>query len=511
MLHNTKGGDMKKFSAFLLLISIQVIALQAACDRIAEQLDIDRPEIVKISPGHLTENISTDATIMVTFSKEMDREKTTQAFLLSAHKTGNVEGYFNWLDGRTLEFSPRIPLMDNCYTVRIETSAEDTKGNDLKDAHESVFYVNVDLTPPEIISHTPADNATGVHPSPRDNPEQYHTSFIRMTFSEPIDVDSLHAGFSLIPAVPGIFTWNATRTEFTYIPMNDLLYGTTYTITLNTSLADIHGNALAENYSYRFTVGDDFTPPEISSVTSEREGTDPVALIEDKETEGCEKDSRIIINFSEPVLREKVIGALRISPTESFYIDAPPVSSRIEIVFHEALESETSYELTISPSISDLGGNIMRREYRCRFITNGINSSRPKPLCITDTLHGFIAPFDEDSYECFARDAIEPVTIYHKDEFMYIIFNKEMKPEHMSLSITRVHGSSGSGLPKTSQIDWPMTSYGAFYVYRFFLSGIDANNVYKLTIRGGDSGIEDAFGNTMEDDYLQYFKVLAGP
>lgn len=494
-----------KRKVHLILFIVMAIA---GCDRIAERLDIDRPEIVAISPAHLSENISPDAKITIVFSKEMDREKTSQAFSLSAHKAGNVEGYFRWRDERTLEFSPRNPLSDNCYTIRIESSAEDTKGNDLKEMHESVFYVNVDLTPPEIVSHTPADNATGVHPSPWDDPERYRASCIRVVFSEPIDVDSLYAGFSLMPSVQGFFSWNEPRTEIVFVPQSDLLYGTTYTVTLNTSLTDIHGNALAENYSYRFTVGDDFTAPEIISVRSEREGTGQIELVEDAETEGCEKDARIVITFSEPVLREKLYDAVRISPAKSFYVDAPPASSHMTIVFHEALESETSYELTITPTIADESGNILRREYRYRFITNGLASTRPHPLCITDTLHGFAEPYN-DGYECFAPGAIEPVTIYRPDEFVYLIFNKEMKPERMSLTVTRVHGSSGSGLPKMSRIDWPLTPFGAFHVYKFFLSGIDANNIYRLTIRGGDAGIEDSFGNTMQEDYHQLFKVLA--
>ncbi len=493
----------------LVVCIIFILVALSGCDRIAEQLEINRPTVVAISPAHLSENIARNAKIVVIFSKEMDYEKTNQAFSLSAHKTGKIEGYFHWTNGQTLEFTPRTPLSDNCYTIRIESSAEDCKGNDLKDVCESVFYVNVDLTPPEIASHTPADNAIGIHPDPWSNPDSFADSMIKMRFSEPMDIDSMYAGFTIMPAVEGIFSWNETHTEVAFIPINDLLLKTSYTVTLNTSIKDCHGNPLAENYSYRFTVGDDFIAPEIVSIISARDGTDPVQLIEDTETSGCEKDARIIITFSEPVLREKVYDAIRITPSKAFYVDSPTASSRMTIVFQEPLESETAYEMTISPSISDPDGNIIQREYRFRFITNGAHSTRPEPICITDTLHGFIEPFDDGTYECFAHGAIEPVTIYHNDEFVYIIFNKEMKPERMSLAIMRVHGSSGSGLPKTNHIDWPVTPFGAFHVYKFFLSGIDANNIYRLTIRGGESGIEDSFENTMKEDYHQLFKVLA--
>ncbi|MCX7679503.1 MAG: Ig-like domain-containing protein [Spirochaetes bacterium] len=491
---------MKKFCFWLIgaLLSLR-------CDRIFETLEIDRPCIVNVTPSHLEENVSPHANIRIIFSKDMDREKTNNAFSLTSSNSAHVEGFFRWDDDRTLTFSPRIPLLENCYIIRIEATAEDTEGNDLTERHESVFYVHSDLTPPTIVFHTPADNAIGIHPNPWDDPEQYAQSIIRVVFSEPIDVDSLYSGFTIIPPIRGFFAWNNTHTEITFIPLSDLLLRTTYTITLNTSICDIHGNALFENYSYRFTVGSDFVAPEIASVHCEREGMEPVELQEDRIVEGCEKDGTIVFTFTEPVRRETFFDAVRIAPSKSFYINSPPTSSRMAIAFHEALESETNYDLSISQSVTDLSGNALKRQHRYSFFTNGARSTRPVVLCITDTLHGFVEPYD--NYECFANNEIEPVTMYNPDEFIYIIFNKELKPERMNITITRVHGSSGSGLPKITNIDWPLTPFGAFRVYRFNLFGIDANNIYKLTIRGGSSGICDPFGNTLKDDYIQYFKV----
>jgi hypothetical protein len=181
----------------------------------------------------------------------------------------------------------------------------------------------------------------------------------------------------------------------------------------------------------------------------------------------------------------------------------------MRMTFQESLQSETTYELIISPTIADAQNNRLSKEKRYYFITDGSHSTRPAPACITDTHHGFAAPFD--NYECFAHDQVEPVTIYQhgNDEYVYIIFNKEIHPMSMQLSITRVHGTSGSGLPKVSEIDWPSMPFGAFHVYRFFLSGIDADNIYRITVRGGSTGIEDSYGNTMQEDYHQFFKVQA--
>jgi hypothetical protein len=488
---------------------IAALSWNMSCDRISEQLDIDRPKIVLTEPAHLGENIAPETTIRVVFSKEMDPMKTNEAFSLRAHGSGKVEGFFHWPDAHTLEFVPRNLLSDNCYTIRVESSAEDLMGNDLAETHESVFYVNADIIAPDIVSYTPADNATGVHPDGWRDPENHADSVIRIAFSEPMDIDSIYTGFTIMPSVQGLFRWNELHTEVIFTPIDDLLPQTTYTITLTNAVRDAHGNALRKTYSYRFTVGDDFTAPEIRSVRCEHPAFESIELQEDIETHGCEKDSTIAISFSEPVRRESVIDAVRLSPSHSWYVNAPALSDSILITFHESLQSETAYELIISPTIADAYNNRLSKEKRYYFITDGSHSTRPTPICITDTHHGFTAPFD--NYECFAHDQIEPVTIYQQgtEEYVYIIFNKEIHPTSLHLSVTRMHGTSGSGLPKVSEIDWPSMPFGTFHVYRFFLSGIDADNIYRLTVRGGSTGIEDSYGNTMQEDYHQFFKVQA--
>ncbi len=487
-----------------LFISFICAAIFIRCDNLEERLGFDRPEVVSVSPARFAEGVPADTAVRIVFSRDMDTAKTNQAFRLNS-ESGGCRGSFRWPNGRTLVFFPEGPLYDNMYTITLAETAEDRKGNDLREGIESVFYVNSDLTPPRVLSHTPERNATGVHPAPETDPILYAGSFIRVIFSEAMDMDSIYAGFTISPPVQGLFCWNDIRTEVVFTPIYNLHYGTTYTITLGTSIRDINGNKLREQFSWGFTVGDDFTGPSITSVYQPQSGAAPTPWEEDTDNPGCEKNGDIVLVFDEPVSRESACDAVTISPPAEFHIESPEESSAITIKFDEPLESEKAYQLKIASSLSDVHGNSMEREYRYRFITDGPASTRPGVICITDTRLGFAEPWT-GPYECWAASEIEPVTAYGPGEYVYILFTKEIDPVSINIAIDRSFGPSGTR-PKVSQIDWPDIPPGPFRAYRFALSELITGTTYKITLRGGPGGLRDSEGNTMKEDYIQFFKM----
>jgi hypothetical protein len=482
------------------------ISSTPGCDALSERLGFEQPEVVSVNPERFESGVPAGTSVRIVFSKDMDSAKTNQAFSLSS-ESGSVQGYFRWADGRTLMFIPKESLTDNMYTISLTTAAEDSEGNDLKEGIESVFYVNEDLTPPRIISHSPVRNATGIHPAPETDPVLYAGSFIRITFSEAMDIDSLYSGFTISPSVQGLFQWNATHTEVTFDPVYDLDYGTTYTVTLGTSIGDINGNTLREAYVYGFTVGDDFTGPSLTSVYQQDGASTSPPWIEDTDTSGCEKSRDIVLTFSEPVSRESAYDAITISPSGSFHLESPAVSSSITIKLDEPLESETAHTLKVSPSLTDANGNPLDREYRYRFTTDGAGSTRPQISCITDTRLDFVAPYTPGTYDCWAAGDIEPVTAYNAGEYVYILFTKEINPVSINLTAIRAYGSSGSSILKITETDWPNIPPGDFQVYIFSLSGLAGGDTYRLTVRGGSSGLRDSAGNIMKEDYIQYFRA----
>ena len=70
------------------------------------------------------------------------------------------------------------------------------------------------------------------------------TPWVIVTFSEPMDRNSVALAFSITPAMNGAYQWSADSTQLTFIPARALNAGTTYAITVDSS-ADPDGLRLA--------------------------------------------------------------------------------------------------------------------------------------------------------------------------------------------------------------------------------------------------------------------------
>ncbi|KAF0196180.1 MAG: TolB protein [Bacillota bacterium] len=97
-----------------------------------------------------------------------------------------------------------------------------------------------DTTSPEVISSFPAygqfDVERGVD--------------ITISFTEPMNKNSVENNFSITPAVAGTFTWSSNTVKFT--PTEILLSATGYTVSFTQPVTDVAGNELAE-FSILFT------------------------------------------------------------------------------------------------------------------------------------------------------------------------------------------------------------------------------------------------------------------
>ncbi|HPB81567.1 MAG TPA: Ig-like domain-containing protein [Spirochaetota bacterium] len=459
--------------------------LQLSCSAIADRLDFSQPEIESVSPENFATGVANTTTICVSFSKEMDTIKTNEAFSLSS-SSGTVTGYFKWSDnGTKLIFTPREPLSDSLmYTISVSASAEDTEGNDLKEPLESVFYISNDLEAPSVMSHQPVCTVTGGVPDPIIPVN----ATIIITFSEAMDPDTLYRGFTISPPAQGHYSWNVTRTAVTFDPLYDLSPGTTYTVSLTSEITDMNSNPLPEQYTFSFTVGNDFTAPEIVSVIQDDTG---LSLIEESSVSGIERNGSFTLTFNEPVKRDTLHDGVRISPSCEFHIECTAESASAKLVFDEPLGSEATYTLTLGTSISDTSGNTLERDFRYMFSITGTNSTRPRVQKITDA-----AGITWESGKIITLSLSSPpdypgVTVY---------FSKEINPNTVNINITREVGTSG-GTPETGNPDWLGKDR-----YMFDILHAAAGNIYKLVIRGGNNGVRDTRGNTMEEDFIQYIR-----
>ncbi|MEW5936521.1 MAG: Ig-like domain-containing protein, partial [Candidatus Thermoplasmatota archaeon] len=114
-----------------------------------------------------------------------------------------------------------------------------------------------DLTPPEVVGHTPSDGAVNV---------SVYTS-ITVEFSEPIMTLTFEQGFSIsgggwkIREENCSFAWSAYSDRVEVSLLIGLNYTTTYTVNVPGTTEDLSGNLMGSNYTWTFTTGLDMDAP----------------------------------------------------------------------------------------------------------------------------------------------------------------------------------------------------------------------------------------------------------
>ena len=123
--------------------------------------------------------------------------------------------------------------------------------------------VEVAVTPPEIAQVYPASSATDV---------PINTSSITITFTKNVDSSTVNTSSILITdpesnKVAGSFSTSAETITFT--PSGNLVYSTTYTVTVTKGVKDVDGNSLAAVFTWSFQTGlsPDKTAPDLTGLT----------------------------------------------------------------------------------------------------------------------------------------------------------------------------------------------------------------------------------------------------
>lgn len=452
----------------------------------------ERPAVVSISPFSGSTIVLPDARVVVVFSRSMDTVKTNDEFSLSS-TSGKVDGYYSWdSTGKVMTFTPRSALpMAGKYTVRITENAEDADGNDLVEEFLSFFYTGGDLGQPTVVSYTPAANSIG-------NPEN---CTVTVTFSEPVDLNSVYSGITISPAVQGYFETAADPAVIVFTPLYGFSYGVTYKVSINEDIRDVAGNRLLVPDAFNFTVGDDFTRPLLSVYQNL---PSPLYLDEDRIISGAEKDRTITLDFSEQVLTDTVAAAVTISPPASFYIsttnaaDGGITFTRGIINFTENLLCEETYTLRVNSTVRDLQGNPLDHDYRFVFRTDGPGSVMPVVLGIGDIAADNNINYWEPAGEIKVLDAGNGSGLYDN---IGVRFSSSIDPSTVVINVETVAGNGG--VPSAVNRDWPMSGNNDFSMLKFGLYEILSGNTYKIVIKGGKNGLKDSSGNYMKEDFIQ--------
>jgi hypothetical protein len=355
-------------------------------------------------------------------------------------------------------FVPESSLTANTpYTATITTGAKDYAGNALADDYTWSFQTGevVDETAPTVSSTIPIIASSGIAIN----------SAITAIFSEamnPLSVTKLT--FKLYQgskAVPGTVSYSLVSAVF--VPEKKLDFDTVYTATITTGVKDLAGTALAKEYTWSWTTGDnpDTAAPTVTNT------------IQDNGEVNIPVNTKVGVTFSEamdPLTITNLTFTLMQGTTS---VSGIITHSGVTAVFVPAsnLVYNTVYTVTVTTGVKDLAGNAIAAPYTWSF-TTGKDPDTKAPV-VTGTIHdnGAIdVPINTKVGVTFS-EAMDPLTI-------------------TNLTFTLKRG----GKPVSGIITYSRVT--AVFVP---VDDLDYNSVYTVTIT---RGAKDLAGNALAAPYV---------
>jgi hypothetical protein len=216
-------------------------------------VDVQPPLVVSRSPSPGATGVSVSANVLATFSEAV--VGGTISMTLATAGGTNVPGTLTYNSGTlTATFDPTSNLTGGTTYIATVSSATDAAGNVMTPVSWSFTAVSVDVTPPTIVSRTPAPGATGIALATN----------VLVTFSEAVSGGTISMTLATSGGVnvPGTLTYNSGTFVATFDPTSNLTSGTVYVATVS-GAADPAGNVMSP-VTWSFTaVVVDSTPPVI--------------------------------------------------------------------------------------------------------------------------------------------------------------------------------------------------------------------------------------------------------
>jgi hypothetical protein len=385
---------MKLRNVFPTLV-ILTVALLAGCKQ--DQEPGVRPRILSTDPISNATGISINNKISVTFTEAMDPSTITESKFILLQGTTNVAGTVSY-EGTTAVFKPAANLTPSTlYTAKVTTGARSASGQSLAKEYIWSFTTGAipDTTLPIVTLSNPADLSLDVTLD--------HT--IIATFSEAMDQTTINAfSFTVkqgLTPVSGAVTYTGTTATFT--PTNKLSNNKLYTVTITKAVKDMAGNALAANYTVKFTTIErsDIVKPVVSS-------TDPL-----NNALGVAGNHTVAAVFSERMDSLSITSSTFTLKKGTTAVSGTITYSGTTAVFTPlvSLEASTVYTASITTGVKDLAGNALASSTSWSFTTLAAPDTSLPMVNATDPLNNAIeVPLNKAITVMFSED-MDPLTI----------------------------------------------------------------------------------------------------
>ena len=444
--------------------------------------DFDQPRIVTVSPIDKSINVDKSTPVIMQFSEPMEEPITEKAFSLR-FGAGAVSGAFAWQENsKKMIFTPEYPLTPGgIHYITLTKTAEDKVGNNIEDQFSCQFSIGGETVKPYVVSTYPSYGAMGI-------PKEAN---IMITFSEPIDANTLINGVSISPSIQYQLSLINNNTTALFDPDGLLQYGTTYYVDVTEGVKDPEGNSLLQAYKFTFTVGDDFTAP---ALVFARNSSSALNWNSGIINNNVEKDDALLFNFSKPMNKVNTGNYISFSPSVdgNFSWDNDYQARFTPSEFFDLTET---YTVSLSRSLSDTNGNELDNEYSFLFRINGTNSIPPVVNKIADPMND---PWVNNQFISINLDkTYTNITIHFSQSMDQVKVINNLNVEYI--------GGSGSGIGfGIRKYIWNSPTDDTL---RIDLKGLDSGNIYKIEIKGGKDGASDKQNNYMLQDHVLYFKT----
>jgi hypothetical protein len=348
---------------------------------------VEYPIVVSVTPADKTVRVAVDTSIVIQFSKQMDRQSVEHNVEIADDYDNDVDGTFSWSStvypDDTVTFTPGQNLAySQCYVIEIHGGCEDAIHhwglNGYWESEEDRFFTTVgmpgDDSAPEVMTVLPYDGQVGGD-----------THIVAALFSKPLDPATITPD-NVILTGPGISGYrvevDCDHYRIMIIPDAPLAPGSDFTVTLTTGLTDTEGHALASAYEWSFNTGaGDTTPPSITQ-TMPADGavnTSLYAAVKVYFSESMDSDT---INCSTVTVYDETAAEYKTLHIQKNDDDGK--RSKIAIMpvfvpeFGDAWTAGHTYTVLISQTVTDLAGNPLGSDYTFNFTVVDHPDSAPE-------------------------------------------------------------------------------------------------------------------------------------
>ncbi|GEM_PF-2931285 len=475
---------LKHFSSLIFLAIISV-----SCSGIFP--DFESPYVKEHYPLHGDTLIPITASIRIDFSETMDKESAESSFSVSA--SVGTAGKYVWESPSCMTYQFEKALRPGTrYSVQLSGEARDKAGNRMGKEVLFAFYAGKPDMFPSVV---------GTYPEDMDERIPSGTNIV-VRFSRSMDVHSVQAGFRIQPEMAGEFFWEEDNTCMRFCPLFEFEKGKKYSVIIGNESADTNGMKIAEDFSFSFFTGEYFKAPQVLGIYRFGDTRMPVdARYWTNNQEGIEKSSSVVVHFDEPMDRKKVERAFLTTPSKNGWFEWY-VTEGEAMVFHPLthFETESLVQIEIGSSAANMEGINLKEDVSLKVKMDGPFSRYLQ--CTQASVGGTILSFSD----------LNVVSIGSEHTNMFILkFNLadgnglDTVAFQDSINIVRFAGSGDTGYSGTvKDIQYDSDIKSAL----ISADDLSTNNYYRISLRSGNTGVRDNYGNPMKTDCIILFKTV---